>query len=166
MEIMASFDVVSTVAMHEVVNAVDQVKRELAARYDLKGTPCRVELKEKEGLIEITADSDLRMKSLEDLLKQRLAKRSVSLKSVEFREAAACGGDLKRQEVAVKQGLTEDELKRLAKLVKQAKFKVTAQMQADQLRVSGKKRDDLQEVISLLRREAQDLDLQFVNFRD
>lgn len=163
---MPTFDVVSTVQMHEVKNAVDQVKREIATRFDFKGSKSGLELKEKEGMVEILADEDLRLKALQELLKQKLAKRSVSLKSVQFKEPQAAGGDMKKQEVLVRQGLNDDELRRLTKIVKDAKFKVTVQMQGDQLRVAGKKRDDLQAVISHLKEKVQDLDLQFCNYRD
>ena len=163
---MPSFDVVSTVAMHEVKNAVDQVQREIAARYDLKGTAARIELKEKEGLVELWADQDLHLKALQELLKQKLAKRGVSLKSVQFKDPAPAGGDLQKQEIVVKQGLKEDELRRLNKLLKERKFKAVSQIQGDQLRVSGKKRDELQEVIAYLKAQVQDIDLQFTNYRD
>ncbi|NLF24596.1 MAG: YajQ family cyclic di-GMP-binding protein [Deltaproteobacteria bacterium] len=163
---MPTFDVVSTVQMHEVKNAVDQVKREILTRFDFKGSKSGLDLKEKEGIVELVADEDLRLKALQDLLKQKLAKRSVSLRSVQFKDPQPAGGDTKKQEVLVKQGLNDEELRRLTKIVKDGKFKVTVQMQGNQLRVSGKKRDDLQTVISYLKEKVQDLDLQFVNFRD
>lgn len=161
---MPSFDVTSSVNMHEVTNAVDQVKRELSQRYDFKGTKAEVVLKEAEILID--ADDDLRLKAINELLKQKLAKRGVSLKSVKFGEIEKAGGDTLRQKVEVKQSLNEDELKRLSKLIKEQKIKVNAQIQGEQLRVTGKKRDDLQEIISALKATVQDLELQFGNFRD
>jgi len=163
---MPTFDVVSLVQMYEVKNAVDQVKREIATRYDLKGTKSALEFREKDGLIELSADEDLRLKALQELLKQKLAKRGVSLKSINFKEPQAVGGDIKKQEVVVKQGLSDEELRRMTKLIKEAKFKVITQMQGAQLRVSGKKKDELQAVIAYLREQIQDLELQFVNFRD
>lgn len=161
---MPSFDVVSSVNMQEVVNAVDQTRREIATRYDLKGTKCSAEL--KDGAIELLADDEMKLRAVQEILKQKLAKRSISLKSVTFEEPQAAAGDTRRQEVKVRQALTADELRQLNKLIKQGKFKVTAQIQADQLRVTGKKKDDLQAVIALLRQEMQEIDLQFVNFRD
>ena len=163
---MPTFDVVSTVQMHEVKNAVDQVKREILTRFDFKGSKSGLDLKEKEGIIELVADEDLRLKALQELLKQKLAKRSVSLRSVQFKDPRPAGGDMKKQEVLVKQGLNDEELRRLTKLVKDGKFKVTVQMQGDQLRVAGKKGDDLQTVIAHLKEKVQDLDLQFINFRE
>ena len=161
---MPSFDVVSKVNMQEVTNAVDQTRREILTRYDLKGTKAAVEL--KPDLIELTADDEMKLRAVQEILKQKLSKRGISLKSVTFEEPQTAAGDTRRQEVKVRQALTTDELRDLNKIIKQGKFKVTAQIQADQLRVSGKKKDDLQAVIALLREQVQDIDLQFVNFRD
>jgi uncharacterized protein YajQ (UPF0234 family) len=108
----------------------------------------------------------LRMSALEEILKQKLAKRGVSLKSVTFEEAQPAGGDTLRQKVIVKQGLTEEERKRINKIIKESKLKVSSQIQGDQVRVIGKQRDDLQLAIAHLRQKVTDLDLQFTNFRD
>ena len=162
---MPSFDVVSTVDMQEVANALDQTRREIGTRYDFKGSKCTIELK-PDKQIELLTEDDMKLKAVQEILKQKLAKRGVNLKSVTFADPQPAGGDTRRQVVTVRQALTADELRRLNKLIKQGKFKVTAAMQADQLRVTGKKRDDLQAVIALLRQEVQDIDLQFVNFRD
>ena len=161
---MPSFDVVSTIDMPEVVNAVDQTKREIGTRYDFKGSSAEVEL--KDNVITILVEDDLKLNAVDEILKQKLAKRGISLKSVIFKDAERAGGDKRRQEVTLKQGLEMEELKELNKLIKQEKFKVTAQIQSDQLRVSGKKKDDLQAVIAFLKEKKQDIDLQFVNFRD
>ena len=155
---MPTFDVVSLVNNQEVKNAVDQVQREIAQRYDFKNSKSAVALKDI-ATIEIVA-------ALQDLLRQKLAKRGVSPKSAKFNDPVKASGDSLRQEVKVKQGLTDDELKRLNKLIKEQKTKVNSQIQGDQLRVSGKKRDDLQAVIAALRAAVTDIDLQFVNFRD
>lgn len=163
---MPSFDVVSEVNMQEVLNAVDQTKREIGTRYDFKGSATSVELKEKEGLILVNASDQMKLGSVEQILREKLAKRGVSLKSVEFKPAEKAGGDTLRQEVVVKQALTSEELKQLNKEIKAGKFKVTAQIQGDQLRVTGKKRDDLQAVIAHLRSTMSELELQFINFRD
>jgi uncharacterized protein YajQ (UPF0234 family) len=161
---MPSFDVVSKVNMHEVANAVDQTCREITTRYDFKGSKATVD--HKDTLIEITVEDNMKLKAIQDILRQKLAKREVSLKSVTFEEAKKVGGDMLKQEVIVKQGLTSEELKRLTKIIKADKIKVTAQIQDEQLRVSGNKRDDLQMAISLLKTSAPDLELQFINFRD
>ena len=162
---MPSFDVVSKVDLQEVKNAVNQVQKEIMSRYDLKGSKSRVELVQ-ETLINLNADDKLKLQALQELLRQKLAKRGVSLKSVKFGEPQAGGGDILRQEVVLKQGLTEEELRKFNKLIKAQGLKVTAQIQGDQLRVSGKKRDDLQTVIAHLRSQITDIELQFVNFRE
>lgn len=163
---MPSFDVVSEVNMQEVTNAVDQVQRELATRYDFKGTKAKVELKEKESLIEVIADDQMKLGAIQELMKQKLAKRGISLKSVVFEEAQPAGGDTLRQIVKVKQGLSDEELKRLTKTVKAANLKVNSQIQGNQLRVLGKKKDDLQAAIAMLKAQITDVSLQFTNFRD
>ncbi|RIL11545.1 MAG: YajQ family cyclic di-GMP-binding protein [Proteobacteria bacterium] len=162
---MPSFDVVSIVNSQEVKNAIDQVQRELTQRYDFKGSKSSVELKDI-ATIEVVADDTMKLQAIQELMRQKFAKRGVSNKSVKFSDPIKGASDTLRQEVRVKQGLTDEELKRLNKSIKDLKIKVTAQIQGDQLRVSGKKRDDLQGVIAALRNSIQDIDLQFVNFRD
>ena len=161
---MPSFDVVSKVEMQEVLNAVDQTKREIATRYDFRTSKASLEVLEE--VITVLADDKMKLTALQEILRQKLAKRGVSLRSVVFEDPQAAGGDMVRQLVKVKQGLSAEELKRLVKIIKDQKFKVTAAIQGDQLRVTGKKRDDLQEVIALLRRTVTDLELQFINFRE
>ncbi|MCB0318668.1 MAG: YajQ family cyclic di-GMP-binding protein [Bdellovibrionales bacterium] len=161
---MPSFDVVSAVDMQEVKNAVDQVQRELANRYDFKGSKASIEL--KDALIIILSDDEMKHKALQEVLKQKLAKRNVSLKSVEFKETEKAGGDMLRQEVTVKESLSEEELKKLNKLIKNEKLKVSVSIQGDQLRIAHKQRDMLQDTINFLKEKASDLPLQFTNFRD
>ena len=163
---MPSFDVVVKVDGQEVVNAVDQIKRELSTRYDFKGSKSSVELKEKEMEIIILADDNMKLGALQEMSKQKLAKRGVSLKSVTYLPETQAGGNMLRQVVQVKQSLSQEELKRLAKVIKDKKMKVSPSIQGDHLRVSGKKRDDLQTCIQALESEVSDLDLQFDNFRD
>lgn len=161
---MPSFDVVCEVDNQEVKNAVDQVQREVSTRYDLKDSRCSVEHTDI-GII-LVADDQMKLKALQEILKQKLAKRGVSLKSVDFQEARPAGGDTLRQEVHVKEGLNDEELKRVNKIVKECKLKLTSQIQGQQVRVSGKKRDDLQGAIAALRAGIPDIDLQFTNFRE
>ena len=163
---MPSFDVVSVVNMQEVRNAVDQVHREITTRYDFKGSKSALELKDKENLIIILADDKMKLSSIQELMRQKLAKRGVSLKSSEWKEVQSAGGDMLRQELVVKQGLALEESKRITKAVKEMKAKVSAAIQADQVRITGKKKDDLQAVIGQLRAMFKDLELQFVNFRE
>ncbi|MBX7136984.1 MAG: YajQ family cyclic di-GMP-binding protein [Oligoflexia bacterium] len=161
---MPSFDVVSEVNLQEVTNAVDQTRREISTRYDFKDSKSSVELKVAE--IHIVADDNMKLKAVQDILRQKLSKRGVSLKMVVFEDPIPGGGDTLKQTVKVKQGLQDEELKRVNKAIKEMKFKVTSQIQGNQLRVTGKKRDDLQEVIGALKGQIQDLELQFTNFRE
>lgn len=163
---MPSFDIVSQVNMQEVKNAVDQSSREVAQRYDFRDSNATIELKEKEGAIVMQGPDKLRMTAMEEILKQKLSKRGVSLKSVTFNEAQPAGGDTLKLTVVVKQSLNDEEKKRINKLIKETKLKVTSQIQGDQVRVTGKKRDDLQEAIAHIRASISDLDLQFTNFRE
>ena len=161
---MPSFDVTSSVDMHEVSNAVDQVRREMSTRYDFKKSKSTIEL--NENMIIILADDDMKLKAVQQLLREKLAKRKVSLKSIEFKGPEKVGGDMLKEEVLVKQSLTTEELRKLNKLVKSMKVKVTVQIQSDQLRVTGKKRDILQQVIEHLKKEVPEIDLHFGNYRD
>jgi uncharacterized protein YajQ (UPF0234 family) len=161
---MPSFDVVSEVNLQEVRNAVDQVKREISTRYDFKGTNVTIELVDQ--TISIHADDRMRLSSVQALLREKLAKRKVSLKSVEFKDPTPAGGDTIKQDVFVKQGLNDEELKRINKLIKNQKIKVNSQIQGNQIRVLGKKKDDLQAMIQFLKTEVKDIELQFTNFRD
>jgi uncharacterized protein YajQ (UPF0234 family) len=161
---MPSFDVVSEADQHEIRNAVDQAEREMQTRYDFKGS--KATLTQNEFEITILADDRMRLKAIVDILMAKLAKRNVSLKLLDFQEARPAGGDMLRQVVTVKNGLQDEELRKLVKLIKSKKMKVQSQIQGEQLRVTGKKRDDLQSVMAVLREEASDLELQFTNFRD
>jgi uncharacterized protein YajQ (UPF0234 family) len=163
---MPSFDVVSEVNTQEVKNAVDQTQREIQTRFDFKDANATVEVNEKDWTITLQGPDKLKMSALEEILKLKLSKRGVSLKSVTFEALQPAGGDTLRQKVLVKQGLTEEERKRVTKNIKDSKLKVTAQIQGDQVRVSGKKRDDLQSTIAHLRSSITDIDLQFTNFRE
>lgn len=163
---MPSFDVVSEVNKQEVKNAVDQTQREIQTRYDFKDSQATVELSEKDWVITLHGPDKLKMAAMEEILKQKLSKRGVSLKSVKFEGAQPAGGDTLRQKVTIKQGLSEDERKRVTKMIKDSKLKVSAQIQGDQVRVSGKQRDDLQTAIAQIRTAITDIDLQFTNFRD
>lgn len=162
---MPSFDVVSKADKQEVRNAVDQALREIASRFDFRGSKSTIEQKSDEEIV-IVADDKMRLGAVQEILKLKFAKRNVSLKSVVFEEPTAAGGDTLRQMVRVKQGLTDDELKKLNKEIKATKLKISSQIQGDQLRVTGKKRDDLQAAIAHLRQAMPDIELQFVNFRD
>lgn len=161
---MPSFDVVSRTEMPEVDNAINGVKREIAQRYDFKGSNCDLE---RDGeVITIRADDDLKLKQMQELLKGHLARRKVDAGVLDFREAGKAAGQSVRQQVHIREGIDRDLARRLVKEVKQSKIKVQVAIQGDELRVSGKKRDDLQSVIALLKGLDIEQPLQFINFRD
>ena len=161
---MPSFDVVCEADSNEVRNAVDQANREISNRFDFKGSDSRCEL--AENLITIHADDDFKAGQVLDILNNKMAKRNIDLGFLEPGEVRKAGGDTVVQPVKLHHGLDQALAKSLVKLVKSSKIKVQAAVQGDQLRITGKKRDDLQEVIALLKAADVDRPLQFVNFRD
>ena len=162
---MPTFDVVSEVDMQEVRNAVDQASREASTRFDFKGTGSSVELTEK--TIELHSDSDQRLKALTQVLEERLVKRKVSLKALSYGKIEEATKGTVRQTVTLNVGINQDKAKEIGKFVKELGLKgVSHQVQGDQLRVSGKKRDDLQAAIQALREHDFGIPLQFTNFRD
>jgi hypothetical protein len=160
---MPSFDVVSELNMHEVVNAVDQANRELEQRYDFKGTDAKFEI--TESTVTLTAQVDFQLKQMLDILKLRLTKRGIDITCMEIKEPEIAL-NAARQAVILRQGIDADLARKIVRIVKDSKIKVQAAIQGEKLRVSGKSRDDLQGTIALLRKEKLDLPLQYVNFRD
>ena len=162
---MPSFDVVSEVDQQEVRNAVDQAAREVANRYDFKGTNSSIELGEDE--IKLAGPSEDRLSALRTLLEEKLVKRKVSLKSLDYGKVEDAAGGTVRQRVGIVAGISSDKARELNKFIKELGLKgVQSQTQGDQLRVMGKKRDDLQAVIAALREGDFGVPLQFENFRD
>lgn len=160
---MPSFDVVSEVDKHELVNAVDQANRELAKRFDFKGVDASFEL--NEYVITLTAPSVFQLNQMLDILRGRLTARDIDVRCLDIGEASENVSGARRQ-VTVRQGLEQAVSKKLIAALKAAKLKVEAQINGDKLRVSGKKRDDLQAAIALLRQTDVELPLQYNNFRD
>jgi uncharacterized protein YajQ (UPF0234 family) len=160
---MPSFDIVSEVDMPEVNNALDQSRREVATRFDFKGVDASFELKEKE--ITLTADSEFQLEQMLDILKGKMVKRNVDAKSLEIGELQKSGKQV-FQVLTIQQGLEADMSRKIVKLIKDSKAKVQTAIQGEKLRVTGKKRDDLQEVIAMLREAKLDVPVQFNNFRD
>jgi uncharacterized protein YajQ (UPF0234 family) len=160
---MPSFDIVSNIDQHEVTNAVDQANREINTRFDFKDTNARLELG-KEG-ITLIAPTDFQLKQVDEILRNKLTKRQIDIRSLKYKEVNTNLSEAK-QLVEVKQGIEQDNAKKIIKLIKDAGLKVQAAIQGEQIRVTGKKRDDLQDVIALLRGSKVELPLQFVNFRD
>lgn len=161
-----SFDVVSEVSMPEVVNAVAQAQKEVVQRFDLKGTAAGIELKEKEKQIVLTANDDFGLKAVNDVLQNKLIKRNVALKSLVYGTVEAAAKGTVRQVVTIQQGIETEKAKEIVKAIKDAKLKVQAAIQGEQVRVTGKKRDDLQAVIALLKGKDFGLPLQFTNYRN
>jgi uncharacterized protein YajQ (UPF0234 family) len=162
---MPSFDVVSEVDAQEVRNAVDQASRELSTRFDFKGTNSSIELKELE--IEMHSSNEDRLTALRQLLEEKLVKRKVSLKSLEYLKVEDAAGGTVRQTAKINAGISSEKAKAVNKAIKELGLKgIQSQTQGDQVRVTGKKRDDLQAVISGLKEVDLDIPLQFINFRD
>ena len=160
---MPSFDVVSDFDQHEASNAVDQANREVQTRFDFKGTGSKFVLEEQ--VIALTTESDFQLKQMMDIVRQKLAKRGVDIACLEEQEPEFSGSEA-RQKVVLRRGIDADRARKLVKDIKAAKLKVQTAIQGDKLRVSGKKRDDLQSVISLLKDTDTGLPLQYENFRD
>ncbi|PIE41046.1 MAG: YajQ family cyclic di-GMP-binding protein [Gammaproteobacteria bacterium] len=160
---MPSFDVVSEIDMHEVTNAVDQANREISNRFDFKGTKARFE--QKENIITMVGEADFQLKQLYDIVETKLIKRGVDVACVELSDPNVNLAEA-RQEVTLRQGLDSMQAKKLVKMIKEAKIKVQASIQGDQVRVTGKKRDDLQAAIALLKESDFEMPLQYTNFRD
>jgi len=161
---MPSFDVVSEIDQPEMTNAVHQANKELSTRFDFKGTDARVE--QSDSALTVFADNDFQVKQAVDVLCNKLAKRGIDLACLDYREVEEIGGGKARQVIQLQQGINSELGRKLVKQIKDKKLKVQTQIQGDQLRVSGKKRDDLQEVIAFLRDTDAGIPLQFNNFRD
>jgi len=161
---MPSFDIVSEVDHHELTNAVDQANREISQRYDLKTTSANVE-RPAENLLKMTGDADFHLQQITDILYQKLAKRGIDVQCIEEGKVEP-SGKVVHQELTVKEGLDQPTAKKIVKMIKEKKLKVQAAVQGDKIRVTGKKRDDLQTVIAMLREAELGLPLQYENFRD
>lgn len=161
---MPSFDIVSEVDWHEVDNAVDQANREISNRYDFKGTDARIE--RSDSLLTIHAENEFQVGQAADILQNKLAKRNVALGALDSSEPETTAGGRARQLITVRSGIDPDLARRLVKLVKEARLKVQASIQGDRVRVAGKKRDDLQTAIQMVKEAGIELPLQFINFRD
>jgi cyclic-di-GMP-binding protein len=160
----SSFDVVSSVDLQEVKNAIGQAMKEITTRFDLKGTGSNVELAGEE--IVLTSADEFKLKAVRDVLETRLVKRNVPLKALTFGAVDKALGGTTRQKVSLQKGIPSEKAREIVKLIKGAKLKVQAAIQGDKVRITGKQRDDLQTAIAQLRKEKLGLPLQYVNFRD
>ena len=160
---MPSFDIVSNIDQHEITNAVDQANREVSTRFDFKDTNARLELSKDK--ITMIAPTDFQLKQIDEILRNKLAKRQVDIRSFHYKELTTNLNEA-RQTIEIKQGIDAENAKKIVKLIKDTPFKVQAAIQGDQIRVTGKKRDDLQSVMSALRAAKVAIPLQFLNFRE
>ena len=161
---MPSFDIVSRTDMTEVDNAVQGAVREIGQRYDFKGSQCSIERAEE--TLTLRADDEGKLKQVQELLRGHMARRKVEAKALDFGKPEKATGNTVRQTVTIKQGIARENAQKVVKAVKDAKLKVQAAIQGDELRVSGKKRDDLQDAIRIIKSLEMDQPLQYVNFRD
>ena len=162
---MPSFDIVSTYDLQEVDNAVNIVKRDIQNRYDFRGSNSSINLDKSEKKIKIEAGNSMQREAIVDMLQDRSITRKVSLKVYDFKEEEKASGMMVRQYVNLKEGISKENSKKINKLIKEYKLKVQSQIQGDQLRVTSKKIDDLQEVIKRLDAEKIDIALQYINFK-
>ncbi|CAB1275173.1 YajQ family cyclic di-GMP-binding protein [Candidatus Nitrosacidococcus tergens] len=160
---MPSFDIVSEVDKHELKNAVDQANREISTRFDFRGADAVI--KESDGELILEAENEFQLQQMSNILDTKLAKRNIDVNCLEAKEPEVSGKSA-RQTIQIRQGIDKDIAKEITKLIKESKLKVQSAIQGDQVRVSGGKRDDLQQVIAILRESKVSLPLQYINFRD
>jgi len=161
---MPSFDIVSKTDLTEVDNALGNIAREIATRFDFKNSQCKIT--REESTLTLLADNEPKLRQMHELLTTHIVRRKLDPSALEFKDPERASGDMVRQQVIVKQGIDRELAKRLIKEIKDSKLKTQVSIQGDELRVSGKKRDDLQETIALIRGLKIEHPLQFVNFRD
>ncbi|MGI9135017.1 MAG: YajQ family cyclic di-GMP-binding protein [Rhodoferax sp.] len=161
---MPSFDTVCEADLVEVKNGVDNTAKEIATRFDFKGTSASIEIKDKE--ITVIGDADFQLTQIEDVLRNKLTKRAVDVRFLDLGEVQKMGGDKVKQVIKVRNGIESDLAKKIQRLIKDSKLKVQASIQGDAVRVSGAKRDDLQAAMALMKKEITEVPLSFNNLRD
>ena len=161
---MPSFDTVCEADVVEVKNGVENTAKEIATRFDFKGTSATIEFKDKE--ITLIGDSDFQLAQIDDILRNKLTKRNVDIRFLDKGDVQKMGGDKVKQVVKVRNGIASEDAKKIQRIIKDSKIKVQASIQGEAVRVTGGKRDDLQAVMALLRKDITDLPLSFDNFRD
>src|SRR5438270_2602474 len=160
-----TFDIASNIDINEVRNAVQQASKELQTRYDLKDSKSSIELNEKENKIQLASSDEYKLKAVTEILGQKLVKRNVPLKGLQYGTITSASGGSVRQEVTLQQGIPTEKAKEIVKAIKDSKLKVQASIQGDVVRVSGKDRDTLQQVIALLRNKDFGIETQYTNYR-
>ena len=161
---MPSFDIVSKTNVPEVDNALNNIKREIGTRFDFKNSRCSIDRKDNE--MTILADDDLKLRQMQELIKVHFTRRGVDIEALTYKDPEPAAGGTLRQSVTIRQGIEAELAKKIVKAVKDGKLKVQTTIQGDELRVTGKNRDDLQSCIALVRERKGGLPLQFINFRD
>jgi len=158
-----SFDIACKIDMQEVTNALDQARREISTRYDLKGSRCEITMEKTD--ITVLAPDDMKVKALVDILQSRLHKRGVPLKALTYGDVEPASGGTLRQKISLQQGIPIERAREIVRMIKDSKVRVQAAIQDDQVRVSGKNRDDLQKIIAMLRDKDLGIAVQFTNYR-
>jgi uncharacterized protein YajQ (UPF0234 family) len=161
---MPSFDTVCEADLVEVKNAVDNTAKEIGTRFDFKGTSAAIELKDKE--VTLIGDSDFQLQQIDEILRNKLAKRNVDVRFLDKGDVQKMGGDKVKQVVKVRNGIASEDAKKIQRIIKDSKLKVQAAIQGESIRVTGAKRDDLQAAMALIRKDITELPLSFDNFRD
>ena len=162
---MPSFDIVVNMNLQEVDNAINQAQKEISQRYDFKGSKSKIDW-DKKNEITVLADDDYKLRAVLDILQSKLIKRGISIKNLIYGKADPSFEGTLRQKITLQQGVPADKAKEINRMIKDGKFKVSSQFQDDQVRVTGKKRDDPQEVIGMIKKVDLGLDFQFTNYRD
>ncbi len=163
---MPSFDIVSRVDMQEMDNAVNQVKKEISTRFDFRGSKTQIDLDRKEGKINVLTEDEMKLRAIKDMLISKAVRRSIEPEALDFGASEKAGGDMVRQVVTIANGIDIDTARKVVKMVKDTKIKVQAAIQGEEVRITGKQRDDLQQVIQMLKESDVGMPLQFVNYRE
>jgi len=162
---LPTFDIVSKYEIHEVENAVNMVKRDILNRYDFRGTNTSINLDKKKSVIVVESDSEMQIRTIQDILEKRAVGRKIQLKTFIFNAVEKAGGMSHRQEINLQEGISKENSKKINKIIKDTKLKIQSQIQGEQLRISGKKIDDLQSVIRLIQDVNIGIPLQFINMK-
>ena len=163
---MPSFDIVSRVDMQEMDNAINQVKKEISTRFDFRGSKTTIDLDRKEGKVTILTEDDMKLRAIKDMLIAKIVRRDIEASALDFGPHEKAGGDMVRQSVSIHNGIDIETARKVVKLIKDRKFKVQAAIQGEEVRVTGKQRDDLQEAIHAVKEADFGMPLQFVNYRE
>lgn len=160
-----SFDIYAKVDLQEVKNAVEQTQKEMVGRYDFKGSKSTVDLNQKDSEINLLGDDEFRLSAVKEILESKLVKRGISLKALDYQKAEDASGGMRRQKVKIQAGIPQEKAKDIVKLIKDSKLKVQSAIQGDVVRVTGKNKDDLQEVIQFMKEKDLGIFVQFGNYR-